>query len=100
MSLTMIGQEQGHSILRYQREDGNWRRCDPKWEKRTDEESNPIFFRYNPKLRELFYTEKRPLLHGGIVLRNKQTGAFIIDDQTNGPAYKEFDQEDLVRSLE
>jgi hypothetical protein len=61
----------GHAVLRYRREDGSWRRCDPKWQKR-EVEGEIVFFKQFPELYEEFASERRPLLHGAKVKDGKQ----------------------------
>jgi hypothetical protein len=54
-----------HSVLRYQREDGSWRRCDPNWQKRLDKDGKPAFFKYHPELKEDFCSELTRFVYGG-----------------------------------
>lgn len=58
-----------HFIVDYSDENGDWHRCDPKWEKRKDQ----IFFVGNPELHARFRKE-RLLLHGGKPTKRDSSG--------------------------
>lgn len=60
----------GHSVLRYELENGVWRKCDPKWQKRRDDKGL-VFFRGNPALEEEF-ASGRALVHGRFGTRYEQ----------------------------
>jgi hypothetical protein len=79
--MTKLGM--GHSVLRYQTENGIWRRCDPKWQKR------PVFFRENPHLFEEFASERKPLLHGGCTKPDSQGRQIQL----------EYDAQERIRPL-
>jgi len=86
----------GHSVLRYQLEDSSWRRCDPKWQKRLDDDHERIFFRHNPELLKEFTEEKRPLLHGGH-LKKDENGKVVYDPETNRPIQMEYEKQEVIR---
>lgn len=83
-----------HTVLKYRKEKGEWRRCDPKWQKGI-EKGEEIFFKENPGLKEKFEREDGPLLHGGRLEKDEE-GEIIYNAEGN-PKQLEYDGEKVIR---
>ena len=89
MYMTLTGRKNGHTIIRYENSNKQWRRCDPSWEKRIAD-GGPVFFKHNPHLREEFASERRPFLHGA---RNYDP------DESGKIRQIEFEKEIMIRPI-